>query len=317
MALHTGDVEYKNGDYHGLVLPRASRILTAAHGGQILVAEPTAALVRRDLEEGVRLVDLGVYRLRDVPTPERLFQVEHPGRAQSQFPPLAAEAGYPANLPLQFTRFFGRELEISALREMLLLPDVRLVTLSGTGGTGKTRLALEVAERLVESFGGAVYFVPLADLSDPRRVADAVLDSLRVPRSPQREPLDQAVEALARQPSLLVLDNFEQLVEGGGAQIVQTLLSRAPALTCLVTSRQVLGLSVEREFTLSPLPTPSGGETPERLSLFESVQLFVDRAQQVKPDFQVTNRNAPAVAQLCSRLEGCSPFAFLDSPVVR
>ena len=304
MALHTGDVEYKDGDYHGLVLHRASRILTAAHGGQILVAEPTAALVRRDLEEGVRLMDLGVYRLRDVPTPERLFQVEHPGRTQSQFPPLAAEAGYPANLPLQFTRFFGREREISALREMLLLPDVRLVTLSGTGGTGKTRLALEVAERLVEPFGGAVYFVPLADLSDPRRIADAVLDSLRVPRSPQREPLDQAVEALARQPSLLVLDNFEQLVEGGGAQIVQTLLSRAPALTCLVTSRQVLGLSIEREFTLSPLPTPSGGETPERLSLFESVQLFVDRAQQVKPDFQVTNRNAPAVAQLCSRLEG-------------
>ena len=305
MAVHTGDVEFKDGEYHGLVLHRASRMLTAAHGGQILVSEATAGLLRRDLEENVRLIDLGIYRLRDVPTPERLFQAEHPGSsAQTPFPPLSAEAGHAAHLPLQFTRFFGREREIEQITEMLRgAPDARLVTLTGPGGTGKTRLALQVVEGLVGHFAGAVTFTPLADLSDPNLIAGAILDSLRVPRSPQREPLEQVVEALNKQPSLLVLDNFEHLVEGG-ASVVQAMLGRVPGLTLLVTSRQLLGLSGEREFALKPLPTPHGPDTPEGLSAFDSVRLFVDRAQAARPDFQVTNQNAPAVAELCDRLEG-------------
>lgn len=185
MALHTGDVEFKDGDYQGLVLHRASRMLTAAHGGQILLAEPTAALVRRDLDEkAVRLVDLGVYHLRDVPAPERLFQADYPGMRQAQFPPLAAETGHAAALPLRFTRFFGRTQEIAALTQMLLSPEIRLVTITGLGGIGKTRLSLEVAEQLVEPFAGAVYFVPLADLADPHLIAGSVLDALRIPHTP-------------------------------------------------------------------------------------------------------------------------------------
>jgi predicted ATPase/DNA-binding SARP family transcriptional activator len=321
MALHTGDVEYGDGEYHGLVLHWASRMLTAAHGGQILCSEATAGLLRRDLSENVRLVDLGVYRLRDVPTPERLFQVEYPDMAAQAFPPIHAEAGYAANLPLQFTRFFGREQEITKLVELLtpgppatVLP-CHLVTLTGPGGTGKTRLAIAVAERLIAPYQGAVWFAPLADLSDPGRIADAVLNALRLPRSPDQEPLDQVVEALAEQPSLLVLDCFEHLVKGG-VEMVQTLLERVPSLKCLVTSRQLLGLSIEQEFPVLPLPTPGattqspheggaqGGWTPERLTMFDSVALFVDRAQAVMPYFQVTNSNAPAVAELCHRLEG-------------
>jgi class 3 adenylate cyclase len=256
MAVHSGDVEVQQGEYQGVTLHRASRMLTAAHGGQILISEATAALVRRDLPEDTRLLDLGVYRLRDVPTPEHLFQAQYPGMAAEAFPPLAAQAGAAAaSLPLRFTRFFGREREITELSDLLLSPQVRLVTLSGPGGTGKTRLALEVAERLAEPLGGHVFFTSLADLSDPGLIADAVLEALRVPRSPERVPLEQVVEALKRQPSLLVLDNMEQLIEEG-AGFVRDLLARVPDLTLLVTSRQLLGLSAEREFALSPLPSP-------------------------------------------------------------
>ncbi len=303
MALHTGEVKLEEGEYHGIVLHRASRILTAAHGGQILASEALSFMLRRDLPAGVQLVDLGVYRLRDVQAPERLFQVNYDGMPQTDFPALNAEAGYQSNLPLQFTRFFGREEQLAQLSEMLQSGHTRLVTITGPGGTGKTRLALEVANRLLEPFAGAVWFVPLVDLSDPQLIAGAIVDALRIPRPATAEPLDQAVLALNRQPSLLVLDNLEQFVEEGG-QVVRALLERVPLLTCLVTSRQSLGLLAERESQLAPLATPNGPGTPERLTMFESVRLFVDRAQAVKPDFQVTNQNAPAVAELCDRLEG-------------
>ena len=306
-AVHSGDVrrDASGEDYHGPALHRASRILAAAHGGQVLVSEATAALVRRDLEAGVRLTDLGLYRLRGVESPERLFQLDYPGAARTEYPPLAAERAHTGSLPLQFTRFFGREKEIARVGEILRDGQTRLLTLTGPGGTGKTRLAVEAAAHLLDSFEGAVWFAPLADLDDPNRLADALLDALSLPRSAEADPAEQVVAALSAQASLLVLDNFEQLVEGGGAEAVQNLLARVPTLTCLVTSRQLLGLPGEREFVVAPLPTPGGANGgPERLGAYESVRLFVDRAQAVKPDFQVTNGNAPALAELCDRLEG-------------
>lgn len=305
MALHTGDVRHgsEEGHYDGTVLHHASRLLAAAHGGQILVSDATASLVPAGGDGGIRLVDLGVYRLQDVAEAKRLFQAEYPQMPRREFGPLAAVVGHRANVPPRFSRFFGREEEISQLRELLLSPHVRLVTLTGPGGTGKTRLSLEAAERLAEPLSGAVYFVELADLNDPALIAGAVLDSLRVPRSPQQEPLEQAVGALSGKPTLLVLDNFEHLVDGG-AGVVQTLLTRVSSLKLLLTSRQLLGLSAEREFVLSPLPVPGTEESPEQLSLYESVRLFIDRAQQVMPHFQVNNANAPAVAALVGGLEG-------------
>lgn len=306
MALHTGDVQPSSGEdgqYHGIVLHHASRMLTAAHGGQLLASDTTAGLLQQArMEEGLRLVDLGVYRLRDLAEARRLYQVEYPGMPPHDFGPLAAEAGHRANVPPRFTRFFGREQEIEQLGELLLSP-LRLVTVTGPGGTGKTRLSLEVAERLAGPFEGAVYYVPLADLADPTLIAGAVLDGLGVARAPQQEPVEQVVETLSRRPTLLVLDNFEQLVDGG-AGIVQILLTRVPSLKLLVTSRRLLGLTAEREFVLSPLPVPGTEDTPERLCLYESVQLFIDRAQQVMPHFQVSNANAPAVAALVAGLEG-------------
>ncbi len=341
MAVHSGDIEFEEGEYRGLLLHRAARIRSAAHGGQLVCSEASANLLRRDLQGDVRLRDLGIFRLRGVPAPERLFQVDYPGMPRDSFPPLKAEAGYGGSVPPQFSRFFGRQGELERLRELLdpgrqgskgageqggreggivgsspaALPpcrlaaadDTRLVTLTGPGGTGKTRLAIEAAQQLVPAFSGAVWFVPLGDVSDARRVPDAAAAVMRLPAAPATEPLDQVVEALGRQPALLVLDNFEQLV-GDGARIVRDLLERAPTLRCIVTSRQRLDISGEREFQVLPLPRPEGGNgarwAPERLTLFESVQLFIDRAQTVKPDFQVTNANAPYVAELCERLEG-------------
>jgi predicted ATPase/DNA-binding SARP family transcriptional activator len=305
MALHTGDVQRtgEDGQYHGAALQHATRMLAAANGGQILVSESTASLASGTREEGVRLVDLGVFRLRDVDEARRLFQAEYPHMPRTDFGPLAAEAGHKANVPAQFTRFFGREQEIAQLREILLSREVRLVTVMGPGGNGKSRLSVEVAERLAESFSGAVYFVALQDLTDPGLIPEAILASLGETRAPHKEPLDQAIAVLSEKPTLLVLDNFEHLVNGG-VEVVIALLRGVPSLKLLTTSRQLLGLPAEREFGLSPLPVPGPGEDLEQLSLYDSVQLFIDRAQQVMPYFQITNSNAAAVAGLVGGLEG-------------
>jgi predicted ATPase/DNA-binding SARP family transcriptional activator len=303
MALHTGDVDLEAGEYHGLVLHRAARMLTAGHGEQILCSEVTASLLRRDLPPDTRLTDLGVYRLRDVPTPERLFLAAYPGMPERDFPPPNAEAGYAGSLPLHLTRFLGREAELSRLHSLLDSEHSRLITLSGPGGTGKTRLAVEAAGQSVERFAGAVWFVPLADLGEGRQLPQAILQALRLPPLLNQDPLEQAAEALARQPSLLILDNLEQIADEA-APVIHALLTRAPAVKCLVTSRQRLHIPGEQEFAVAPLPTPNGADTPALLMQCESVRLFVDRAQAVKPDFQVTDRNAAAVAALCDRLEG-------------
>ncbi len=303
MALHTGDVDLEGAELQGFSLHIIARILDAGHGGQILCSQATAGLLRRDTEPGLELRDLGAFRLRDVDLPERLFQVEYPDMPQLQFAPLAAEPVRKTSLPLQFTRFFGREQEIERLKAMLLGGEARLITLVGPGGTGKTRLALQVAGRLAEPLAGAVWFVPLVDVHDAAQIAGNIAHTLGLPRSESVSPLDQVVVALRSQPSLLVLDNLEHLVQEG-ASVVQSLLEQAPTLAVLATSRQALGLPGEREFNVPPLPTPNGQHVPDRLGLFESVRLFVDRAQAVKPDFQVTNNNAAAVAELCDRLEG-------------
>lgn len=225
----------------------------------------------------------------------------------------AAPAPRFVRLPLQFTRFFGRELECAHVAELLDAPDTRLVTLTGPGGVGKTRLALETARQITDHpgsrFAGPVCFVPLADLSDARLIPAALAQTLALARADDAEPLDQVVAALAAlPPALLLLDNFEHLVERG-APLVRALLTRLPALTCLLTSRRRLALPGERECPVPPLPVPSpslpdGHETPDRVAQAAGVQLFVDRAQAARPDFQLTRGNAAAVAALCRDLEG-------------
>ncbi len=287
--------------------------LVVVSGGQAAVSRKKARGRRQKTEARQPAQDR-----QPAPAPILQFPVSIPH--PSSFIPHPSPTG---SLPLPFTRFFGREGEMAQLREVLLSDDIRLVTLTGAGGSGKTRLAVEVARRLQEEFKGSVWFVPLADLADPRLIVGAMLDALRLPRSPLVEPLEQIVTALSQQPALLVLDNLEHLlrVEGSGFRVeteqpstlnpepstlVRTLLERVPTLTLLVTSRQRLDLGGEQEFSVLPLPLPerANAQTPEHLMTFASVQLFVDRAQAVRPDFQVTKRNASAVAALCQCLEG-------------
>ena len=242
------------------------------------------------------------------PTPTTAPAPSPPAAAPSEGGAAAASApapvSPPTNLPLMFTRFFGREDEVTALEQALRSGDGRLVTITGPGGGGKTRLAIETARRLQDGFPGGIWFVPLADLQQPERIPDAVAAGLGAAASaPAGGALERVVRALSGPPALLILDNYEHLVEEGAA-FVQVLRERVPALTCLVTSRQRLLLDGEREFPLLPLATPSLPGTPERLLEFPSVQLFVDRARAIRPDFQITRRNAAALAALCGKLEG-------------
>ena len=306
MALHTGDVGEGADECGGSARRLASKIAAAGHGGQILCSESTANLVRRNLDAGIRLKDLGAYRLPEVEAPERLYQVDHPGAAATEFPPLHAAAGHAANLPQPSTGFFGRETEIATLID-LLSPAAhratRLVTLTGPGGTGKTRLSLQVAQRLLDAYRGAVWFIPLADLVNAQLIPGSILDALRIPRGANRDPLMQICEALGREPTLLILDNFEQLVEEGAA-IVRAILQGAPATTILVSSRRALELSVELAFPVTSLPVPNPSLPLEQLAQCDSVRLFVDRARAARPDFHLTERNAPPVAELCAGLDG-------------
>jgi non-specific serine/threonine protein kinase len=296
LALETGEAA-------GEALERAAALLRAAHAGEILCSARTAALLPPDPGAGLALADLGLFRLAGAAAPERIFELRHPGRPAQGFPPPLAAPGRTARLPLRLTRFFGRAEELARLEATIGTGGARLVTLTGPGGTGKTRLAIELGARLCGRLAGAVWFAPLADLADPTLVPGAILDAMRIECAPGRAPLDEIARALGGDRALLILDNFEQLAAEGAA-IVRDLLERAPGLACLVTSRERLRLSGEVELPVPPLPTPDGGRGPEELAALPSVELFLDRAQAVRPDFQVTGANAAAVAELCRRLDG-------------
>lgn len=211
---------------------------------------------------------------------------------------------YPANLPPRLTRFFGREKEIAALRAVLSPTDpTRLVSLLGPGGTGKTRLAVETAEQMLEAYAGRVYFIALAEITDPGHIGRAIAKALSLPPNPDLDPLSQVMAALSQAPSLLVLDNMEQLLPEAGPQL-ECLLSEVVSLHCLVTSRRSAGIEGEREMMLGPLPLPQEETDVEALSVHPGVALFVDRASAVRSDFALTASNAQDVARLCRTLEG-------------
>ncbi|MFN8526652.1 MAG: tetratricopeptide repeat protein [Chloroflexota bacterium] len=303
MAIHTGDVQLQGHEYFGLPLHRCARLMDSAHGGQLVLSESAAALLADVLPPDAALTDLGEHRLRDIARPERVFQLIHPALPRD-FPPFRALLDIPTNLPPQATAFIGRHHQISAARELILRPDTRILTLTGPGGTGKTRLGLQVATDLLEAFPDGVFFVPLSSIVDPALVIPTIGLTLNVRESPGRGMLAALIDLLERKRLLLLLDNLEQVLDA--APEISQLVASTTALQILVTSRAPLRLYGERQYPVPPLVLPDLRTSPSaaHLAQFESVTLFVDRAQAALPDFTLTDDNAADIAEICRRLDG-------------
>jgi predicted ATPase len=289
MGLATGEAELRDGDYFGTVLNRAARVMAAGHGGQILLAESTAGLL-----SGVDLVDLGPRRLRDLPTPVQVFQVQAEGLPED-FPPLRTLDPSPGNLRSQTTSFIGRESEVAELHAAVKAH--RLVTLTGVGGVGKTRLALEVAGRLADEFPDGVWFFELAAVSDPAAVPDAVAAVLGITQQPGRSVAESVAAALEGRVRLLVFDNCEHVLDAA-ADLIEAILAASTTTKIVATSREGLGIADERLWPVPSLDVGAGVDSA-------AVALFVDRAQHVSPRFTVgEDGEAGAVVEICRRLDG-------------
>jgi predicted ATPase/class 3 adenylate cyclase/Tfp pilus assembly protein PilF len=303
MALHMGVAEERDGDYFGPPVNRVARLLSAAHGGQVLLSLPAQELVRDQLPAGTSLMDLGERRLKDLFRPERVFQLLAPG-LPSEFPPLRTLEAYRNNLPLQPTPLIGREKEVSEVCDLLRGEVTRLLTLTGPGGTGKTRVALQVAADLLEDFPDGAFFAQLATVSEAELFLPAVAETLGV-REIGEQPLEETLkDYLSERRLLLLLDNFEQVL--GSAPTVTEMLAGAHDLKVLVTSRTPLRLYGEKEYAVPPLSVPDVKHLPDlkALSQYEAVRLFIERSKSAKADFEVTDESAPAVAEICVRLDG-------------
>ncbi len=315
MAIHTADAEPRDGDYLAPGLNRLSRLLAAAHGGQVLLSLSTRDLAHDALPRGTSLRDLGEHPLRDLYRSERVFQLLHPD-LPADFPPIRTLATQTNNLPVQPTPFLGREEQVARVVDRLRRDDVRLLTITGAGGVGKTRLALQAAADLLGDFPDGIWFVDLSLLGDPELVPSAIAGVLGV-RDAGRGLTDRLGSVLSGKRLLLVLDNFERVIDA--AQTVSDLLARAPNLKVLTTSRTPLHISGEREYPLLPLLVPDPAHLPpfEQLSQYEAVRFFVERAQAVKPDFAMTSGNAAVVAEICYRLDGLPLAIELAAALVR
>ena len=315
-GIHTGDGRLDaDGSYVGADVHRAARVAAAGHGGQVLLSQTTSTLVADELPPGIGLRGLGEHRLKDL-RPEQICQLLIEGE-RTEFPPIRSLDRRPNNLPTQLTSFVGRDAELRAVGE--LLGTTRLLTLTGPGGTGKTRLSLQLAADVAERFADGIWFVALEPVRDPNLIAGTILTTLGLIEAGGRPARDILAEWLAPRQVLLVLDNFEQVIDG--APVVADLLRAAPRTSIVVTSRAPLRVSGEQEYPVPGLPAPRDVlalSDLEKMNLpagdrlldaaaattFEAVRLFIARAVSVRPDFKVTNENAPAVAGIAARLHG-------------
>ena len=303
MGLHAGVAETRGRDYYGPTVNRTARLMAVAHGGQVLLSASAAALAAGDLPEGAGLRDLGEHRLKDLARPERVFELVHPDIV-GRFPPLATRTGHRGALPRQASTFVGRKPELEQIHERLTDDRVRVLTLVGPGGTGKTRLALQAAGDQVDEFEDGAVFVDLSTTDDTESVLRAIAQAIGLAETGGQPLLIELTRQLHEQRTLLILDNFEQVT--AAADAVAQLLQGCPGLQLLVTSREPLHLRDEHLISVPPLslPPPRTARSAEALERFEAVQLFVDRAQAVRRDFRLTDDNAPAVAEICLRCDG-------------
>ncbi len=311
MGLHTGEPRPVDGRYVGLDVHEGARVTEVGHGGQILVSESTRGV----LDESFRLRDLGSHRLKSLAGSQRLFQLEAEG-LPGDFPPLNTLDNRPTNLPAQLSTFIGRERELAGIRALLERDDVRLLTLIGTGGTGKTRLALQLAADVLDEYKHGVFFVYLAPVRDWELVAPTIARVLGLQEQPGETLLETLTEYVRDRKLLLLLDNCEQVLAAGPA--LAGLLTAAPGLKLLVTSRIPLRLQGERAFRVPQLGLPElQGAAFAELAGSESVRLFVERAQAVAADFELDDENVAAVAEICIRLDGLPLAIELAAPWVR
>lgn len=300
MALHTGEADIREGDYYGSDVNRCARVRSLAYGGQVLLSQSTTVLVRDALPAGVALRDLGEHRLKDLQRPEHVFQLVLAG-LPSDFPTPKSLDALPNNLPPQLTSFVGRQRELREAKA--LLSRTHLLTLTGPGGTGKTRLSLQVAGELLDQFKDGVWFVDLSALADAALVGQVIARTLGLRDTGEQPVREMLLAELRDKELLLILDNFEQVIDA--ALLVKDLLIHAPRLKCLVTSRSLLRVTGEQEYEVPQFALPDPRRLPplEQLSQYDAVRLFIERARAYKPDWTITNENAPAVAEICFRLD--------------
>ncbi|MGC2676500.1 MAG: adenylate/guanylate cyclase domain-containing protein, partial [Mycobacterium sp.] len=291
IGVHTGEVQLRDeGNYAGPTINRTARLRDLAHGGQTVLSGATEDLVVDRLPAGAWLTDLGTHPLRDLPRPERVVQLCHPD-LRDDFPPLrTAETVVSHNLPVQLSSFVGRGAQMTDVEKLLV--DNRLVTLTGAGGAGKTRLGVEIAARIAAEFGDSVWYVDLAPVTHPGIVPVAVARALGLPDQPGRSTMDTLLRFVRDRQMLVVLDNCEHLLDAS-AELVVALLGAAPGLTLLATSREPIGVAGEVSWRV-----------PSLSLAHEAIELFVDRARRARPDFAVDDDNAPAVGEICRRLDG-------------
>jgi predicted ATPase/class 3 adenylate cyclase len=304
MGVHAGQAEQRAGDYFGPTVNRTARLMAAGHGGQVLLSASAAALAAEQLPARASLLDLGEHRLKDLGRPERVFQLVRPD-LPANFPPLAAARPGSTGLPARAAELVGREAELAEIGGLLADASVRLLTLTGPGGTGKTILAIRAAEIVAPGFADGVSFVDLSASRDTNAVLVALARAVGLGEVIDRPLREALTDWLRERRMLVVLDNLEQVTEAAG--VVAELLRDCPRLTLLATSREALHVRAERVFPVPPLGLPPAGPgrpTARQVEGFEAVRLFVDRARAVRPDFHLTDENAAAVAEICRRLDG-------------
>jgi predicted ATPase len=303
MGLHTGEPWLSGENYVGMDVHRAARIANVGHGGQVLLSQTTMLLTQADRSREIKFRDLGEHCLKDLLEPQRIYQLVIPG-LPSEFPPIRSLDTNRHNLPVQPTPILGREREIEECMDMLSRADVHLLTLTGPGGTGKTRLALQLAAEMVYHFPDGVYFVPLAAVTDPGLTPSAIARAVGVREMGSQSLLDQLKEHLVRKRILLILDNFEQIITA--ASLVTELLAACPHLKLVVTSREFLHVRGEFEYSVTTLLFPDSNDLTDVAVLADipSISLFVQRARAARSSFELNEENASAVAGICARLDG-------------
>lgn len=300
MGLHTGESQERDGDFYGPEVNLAARLMGLGYGGQILLSEITAGLVKKSLPENCSLSGLGEHRLKGISSPVQIYQLCHPELA-AKFPELKSMAAFKHNLRGQLSTFIGREKELADVKRHL--QHTRLLTLLGPGGTGKTRLMLQVAEEVIEDYPDGVWLVELAPLTDPGLVPERVAAALNVQEQPGRRMLDTLANSVRHKEMLLLLDNVEHIVRES-AEFSEHLLEQCPKLTILVTGREALFIDGETTIQIPPLSLPEEKQSLEDIARSEGVQLFLERARAVRPEFAITEQNSADVAEIVRRLDG-------------